>query len=106
MIVKNDAGGNFSRQDSTLQNQHYRTTYLNQAYSITQCAAHTWWSPPHRWSVFEGRLRAGDSFQDVVGFGVPNEGVGALIVSADVVADDCDELFHILEDAAVGCGFA
>jgi len=45
-------------------------------------------------------LSAGDFFQDVCGFGGPDEGLWVVVVPVDVVTDGGDELLDVLEDAA------
>jgi len=48
----------------------------------------------------------GDLFEDVVCLCGPDEGLGGFVVVVDVVADGCDELLQVLEDAAANlvCG--
>ena len=41
-----------------------------------------------------------DLFQDVGGFGGPDEGLGAFIVMVDVVEDGCDQLLDTAKDSA------
>ena len=46
-------------------------------------------------------MRAGDFFEDVGSFCSPDEGFWVLVVGIDVVSDGGDELFEVLEDAAL-----
>src|SRR5215469_12318812 len=41
-----------------------------------------------------------DLFQDVSGFGGPDEGLGAVIVMVEVVEDGCDQLLDTAKDPA------
>ena len=43
---------------------------------------------------------AGDLLEDVVGFCGPDEGLGVLVVSVDVLTDSHDELLEVLENAS------
>ena len=54
----------------------------------------------------KGGASAGDLFEDVGGFGCPDEGLWILVVVVDVAADGGNESLKVLEDAAADlvCG--